>query len=90
MDKLDRAILLIVFVAIGILVALTASSMLDHAAWRANQQIDGAGNMYIDDYHWEKYKVQAVEAHVIGMGIGLAVEIGLVAWWINIPRRHLK
>ncbi len=90
MDKLERAVLLIVFVAIGILVALIASNMLDHAAWRANQQIDGAGNMYFDDHHWERYKVQAVESHVIGMGIGLAVEIGLVAWWINIPRRHLK
>ncbi len=59
------------------------SSILDRASWEANQQIDEAGASYFDDYHWEKYKVQAVESHVIGAALGLALGMGLFVFFLS-------
>ncbi len=83
----ESVLWLIVIVSIGIAVILGLSAVLDYIVLKDNQRVDETGNVYLDDYGLERYKVQVVEVHILAMGIDLAVELGLLAWWIDWRRR---
>lgn len=76
------ALVIVIIVALSIWAVGEFAYRLDKGAFEANQQVDDAGKPFFDDWGWEKYKVQAVESHVLGVGIALAMEMGLLSLYL--------
>lgn len=72
-DWLDYT-LLVLIVVLTIFTSFVVSGYWDEAMWRAS-------------YDFERYKVQAIEVHILAVGFALALEMGFIAAWLDMRRR---
>ena len=68
-------------ILVGLLMVSVLSALMDYIVYRSNQTLDGEPGFSPDEY--ERYKVQAVEAHVIGTGWALILTMALMVAWID-------
>ena len=65
----------------GLIVTWGLSALLDLAVYLDNQTLDGVPGWSPEE--WERYKVQAVEAHIIGTGWGIIITMALFVTWMD-------
>ena len=71
---------LVLYVIFGCFLMSMMSSAIDLQVYVENEWLDSQSGF--TDKEYERYQFQAVEAHVLGTGFGLAILIGLVSWWL--------
>ena len=82
---------LALIVVVGISLAFLVSAFLDALAFQNSHQnfvLDEEGNWVPDQFRVEEYRVQAIEAHILGTGVGLIVTVTLLALWLDRRRKR--
>ena len=65
----------------GLLLAAVFSAAIDYAAFRGNQTLDGEPGFSEGEY--ERYNIQAVEAHIVGTGWAIILTMALMVVWME-------
>ena len=74
-------VILAAIVLTGFIVTWGLSTLIDIAVYLDNRTLDGATGWSPEE--WERYKVQAVEAHIIGTGWGIILTMALFVAWVD-------
>jgi len=81
MNRAPPNVMLVLYVMIGILLIHIFSMAIDLVAFWDNQWTDG--HLGFTPAEEARYAIQAVESHILGTGMGLAVLMGLIGKWLR-------
>ena len=72
---------LVLIILVGVLLAFSFSAVLDDIAFQEGRRLGTESTQ--DQAFIERYRVQAVEAHILGTGTAILITMGLLALWIK-------